>query len=462
MNISPELAATHQDLSETALRFLLYMLGDAERSRELLEHRVELPAFASDYPYPPQPWPTFVGTRKLIKIRKATFEVNRLVRSIPERILGNTPSRVSKFYGLGNSGVAELLLEAPNGLDGALTRCDFVDSTDGLKCMDINTSAFLGGWQTHYWAEMCGTNPVISSFLREQGTVPYFLDPLRAALLWIVVDSLSQGVAEAGVLNICLVVSADLPINAQRVDYFNEIYSAVLSERGCGLTGRILFCTYPDQVIARGGLLYCDRTRLHAIIEYVDQWTPAPVFRCVKAGKATLYNSPLAKVLSDKRGLALLSKLEDSNHFDAAERATIRAYVPWSRELARGRVSYQGESVDLVDMLLSRREGFVLKHARSAGGEGVHLGRYTERALWSQLVAKAITAGGWLAQEYCESRPYLYEHDGQGPKLHNLVWGLFAFGDTFGGAFLRMMPRNCGDGIINSACGASEGLMFEV
>ena len=32
----------------------------------------------------------------------------------------------------------------------------------------------------------------------------------------------------------------------------------------------------------------------------------------------------------------------------------------------------------------------------------------------------------------------------------------------YGGGFLRMMPRGAGDGVINSARGASESLVFEV
>jgi hypothetical protein len=464
MELSPELVATHKDLSGTALRFLLHMLEHPQRARELLEHRIELPAFASNYPFPLQPWPTFVDAAKLAEIRRATLGVNRLVRGIPERIFDNDPGRVADFFGIGSPVIATLLVESPNGLDDALTRCDFVDSPAGLKCMEINTSAFLGGWQIHYWAEMCKTNPVILSFLREQGTVPYFRDPLQAALLWIVEDSMRRGLAEAGVLNICLAVSAKRPVNAQDIDpnYFNEIYSGALIESDCGLTGRMIFCNYPDQVETRGGLLYYGDSRLHAVIEYVDQWTPQSVFRCFKSGTVTLYNSPLARMLSDKRCLALLSGLEDSDYFDAAERAMIHEYIPWSREVIKGRASYQGESVDLVSLLLSRREEFVLKHSRGAGGQAVHLGRHTQKDEWNRLVLDAVTTGGWLAQEYCRPLPYLYEHAGQGPRLHNLVWGFFAFGDSYGGAFLRMMPQDRGDGVINSARGASEGLVFEV
>jgi hypothetical protein len=461
MELSTELIATHQDLSETALHFLLHLVGCPQRARELLEHRIELPPFASDYPFALQPWPTFVDAAKLAEIHKATLGVSNLVRSIPERILAKDPESISAFYGVGSPTIAALLVDPPNGLESALTRCDFVDSPDGLKCMEINTSAFLGGWQTHYWAEMCNTNPVIVSFLREQGMVSHFRDPLRESLLWIVEDSSRRGLANAGDLNICIQISPRFPPSAQRDAYFNEIYSAVLAEAGGTLNGRILFCS-PDQITARDGWLFKGNTRLHAMIEYLDQWTSKPVFRCFKAGTITLYNSPLARLLSDKRCLALLSQLESSDCFDSAEREIIRKYIPWTREVAEERVRYRDESVDLVDLLLSRREELVLKHSRGAGGQDVHLGRYTEGEAWNHLVRKAVASGSWLAQEYCGSRSYLYDHAGQGPRPHNLVWGFFAFGNSYGGSFLRMMPQDRGDGVINSARGASEGLVFEV
>jgi hypothetical protein len=92
----------------------------------------------------------------------------------------------------------------------------------------------------------------------------------------------------------------------------------------------------------------------------------------------------------------------------------------------------------------------------------VTFGRRTEPDAWAQLVAEAARKGGWLVQERADSRPYLYQLGDEGYGLHNLVWGTFCFGDSFGGGFLRMIPQGVGDGVINSARGATEGVLFEV
>lgn len=55
----------------------------------------------------------------------------------------------------------------------------------------------------------------------------------------------------------------------------------------------------------------------------------------------------------------------------------------------------------------------------------------------------------------------LFQHGAQGTCLHDLVWGLFAFGDRFGGSFVRMQPHG-GNTIVNSKQGAIGAAAFEI
>ena len=43
-----------------------------------------------------------------------------------------------------------------------------------------------------------------------------------------------------------------------------------------------------------------------------------------------------------------------------------------------------------------------------------------------------------------------------------IIWGLFAFGDRFGGSWLRLMPPDDNDGVINSAVCAQESIVYEM
>jgi hypothetical protein len=82
---------------------------------------------------------------------------------------------------------------------------------------------------------------------------------------------------------------------------------------------------------------------------------------------------------------------------------------------------------------------------------------------WRVQVTQAFAEGRWLVQEYLESRPYLFQQGDRGVAIHDLVWGMFCFGATYGGGFVRMVPRDRNrTGVINSARGADEGIIFEV
>src|SRR4030095_8365555 len=108
-------------------------------------------------------------------------------------------------------------------------------------------------------------------------------------------------------LNVGLAVSPGEALAAAgAAGHLNEIYAEVLAGRGLG--GQILLSPYPGGVSAGPGMrLRVGPTCVHAVVEYTDELTPQEVYRCFKAEVITLYNGPVARLLWDKRNLALLS-----------------------------------------------------------------------------------------------------------------------------------------------------------
>jgi hypothetical protein len=103
----------------------------------------------------------------------------------------------------------------------------------------------------------------------------------------------------------------------------------------------------------------------------------------------------------------------------------------------------------------------VLKPANQLGGADVHLGRTTPPERWAELVRQAVGAGSWVAQELVESLPYVYQAGEEGWAEHDVIWGLFVFGGSYQGGFLRMLPK-AERRVVNTTRGASEGILFEV
>jgi len=120
--------------------------------------------------------------------------------------------------------------------------------------------------------------------------------------------------------------------------------------------------------------------------------------------------------------------------------------------------------VTVPELLRTRREDMVLKRGMSSQGQDVFVGRFTTPDKWEHRLCAALAEGGWLAQEYLVSRPYLFQHGEEGCCAHDAVWGTFCFGHTYGGGFLRLAPRSSVTykGVLNSARGAVEAIFYEI
>lgn len=457
-DIPREVRATHADLSPAALDFLDYVAADPEtRARPL--PLPKLPPWIKIYPM--QSWPILLGAAKARQIEEDTVGVLRLVKSIPERIFGNDAKRLDGYYGLGDERRTAWRFAPPTGLPGAIVRCDFLDTPSGPKFVEINSGPTVGGWEMRFLAEHYRTAPVLARFFAERGLEPVARDTWAVFFRHVAEEVRSAQPLPAGEVNVALVTPETDSKRLVGLDLATRAYQEAIA--GLGLTGRILGACYPGSfAVEEGPRLTWEGVPVQAIIESTDQETPEDVYRCFKAGALHLYNGPLSQVLGDKRNLALLSEHADSGLFSAEERARIARCIPWSRAVEDRTVTWQGDEVPLLDLLRRERERFVLKPRTGQNGDHVLVGPRAAPELWEETLARAVAEGTWVVQEAVTSRPYLGQAGELGALPHEAVWGTFCFGERYGGGFLRMMPCGTGDGVINSARGAVEGLVFEV
>lgn len=122
-----EARASFATLSPIAAQFFDYVVESPERVETLKHAGDDLPAWTRPYETTQLTWPTFVGPEKLRQIKSAVENVCALVKSLPDRVFKRDPQKISEFYRYGDASVVELLLEEPNGIRGAVGRCDFVD-----------------------------------------------------------------------------------------------------------------------------------------------------------------------------------------------------------------------------------------------------------------------------------------------------------------------------------------------
>lgn len=453
-DLTPELEASHRRLSKAQSRFLEFAARHPESaSREAfadLDRRDELRTRLV------QSWPLFLSRERLAEMSAACVGIIDLVKSIPRRVFDNDPARLAEYYAM-PAERAEMIaqvIDKTECLEGAIGRGDFLDGAGGFQCCELNMSGNLGGSEMAAWFERYLAVPLIRRFLDETGIEASATHPFRA-LFRYVIERRARRLPDEHV-NMAIIFQ-DHPGGLWE-EFVRFEYWAALDE--LELSGNLLLCEDPE-LSYDGNRLRLDGDPVHIVLDTQLGVVGPPVFVAVIEGAIDIYNGPLTQLLSDKRNLALLSEQAESELFTAEERRLIRDHVPWTRKVAAEFADYGEERVYVPDHLLDERERMVLKPALGLRGEDVHVGRSTEEPAWEDLVDRALEEGGWIAQEYVEPLPYLFQDGEAGIVPHDLVWGLFAFGGRYGGGFLRLMPTG-GPGVINHALGASEAILFEV
>lgn len=451
-----ELRAHHAALSPLWARMLDY----AEAQEEFAERSSFGDAEQQQYRfgYPVQPWPTLIEKERLAELAQLNVDLCRLLKSLPARLFGQAPEDLLSFFGLERipPAMVRFAFDQPQYLGSLVARSDFIATADGFRCLELNSSASIGGWFNHYLAQEL-RRPVLDRFLDQAGVEIRATDVMLRLLSHCVGAVLRH--FRSSTVNIALQVDRPGPDWApigQEVEAYLQRVLAPLS----GISGSSRVVGAAD-LEARGGQLFAGETRIHLVLELDPRGSAPPTYRCWMNRTVLLIDGPLAPVIGDKRNLALLSELAESDLFDSAEKRVIAASVPWTRRLSAVSVAGQPADCPSRDRLIDQRESLVLKRAGGSGGSEVHIGAATDPARWEQQVDHALAQGDWVVQEFLDSLPFVYQSGERGSAAHEVIWGLFVFGDRYGGDILRIAPRGV-PGVVNAARGASVGVLWEV
>ena len=422
-----------------------------------------------------QPWPLFMGPEQRREVERVALGMDRLVKGVLERFLGNDPARIVEFYRANvgvdgsrpfvshmNEFILEMLLEEPSGIESAPSRADYMEDAEGLKCLEYNAGSYLGGFHATPIGELYLECPPVARFLEEKRRRARAPDTVAALFRHLVDETVRMGAWSGGDFNVALVsrphVPERLPMHPEHM--YGPPLRRVLAARGMP-GGRFFSCGAEDFRIERGALFVGEHP-VQLVIEHHDGSADLrPLFRLFKVGRINFVSGPISEILSDKRNLALLSEHARSDELTADERALLERYLPWTRIVRPGQTHFRGRGFRLPDDLAGRREEFVLKKATSLGGSHVRVGRFRTDAEWRDDLSRAVQEGDWVVQEYLAPLPYCFQAGEHGAERHDMVWGLFAFGGHFGGAFLRMQRRG-GGGVVNTRQGAEVGVFLEL
>ena len=138
------------------------------------------------------------------------------------------------------------------------------------------------------------------------------------------------------------------------------------------------------------------RVLMNEFIERYDE--VRALFEAYRDHRVCVVNPFCAKLAHKKAIFAVLTADDRDEWLDSRESALIDSVVPWTRNVREGETTFEGERADLLDLLLRRREDFVLKPNDDYGGKGVCLGFETEPEAWEARVRDAVKRGDHVVQ----------------------------------------------------------------
>lgn len=431
--------------------------GDLFRAARQLVPTLSGVAEGDDYGL--QPWPVLIDSRRREEFERVGVGLARLVRDLPRRLFGNDPGRVAEVYGLASEAMAAYLLGEPSFLHQTLGRGDFIDTGAGLKCIELNFGN-VGGWQHSAFAPLYLEHPEIQAFAAEHGLELTYRDGVRALMRHVVRQSLRCSVPGQRELNLLVIASnaGNTSLGSHPITVYQREYREVLRRHSRRHHGR-LEVARSSELDFEDGRLYVAGTRFHSVVDQSEDGPGDELYRGFKAGHLHYFTGLIGLVTGDKRNLALLSEHQDSSLFADHERELIARYVPWTRHLRDGRLDFRGERLPARELLLRRRRDLVIKAGRGFAGQQVVVGRFATSEGWRDQVDAALE-GGWIVQEYLAGVPRTFQQGAVGTGDYDVNWGLYVFGDTFGGIFFRMAPIGTTP-VLNISRGARIGVVLE-
>jgi len=463
MLIDENILAAHRELSACSAQFICHIQGNPDYlSRSHYKMLAKHDQSTYEFPYTLQPWPTFVDKRTSNKMSAAVIRVQGLITSIPERLFSYNFEKMSAYFEMPINKLKTLMEGTTTSVLGSgLGRGDFILASNGqFKCLELNLSPDVGGWQIGLMEQQYLKEPVIATFLDKYQIRCRPNHLFESFFSYLLREYNKKSVGRYNDVNVAIVVPKPQKYTSL-LQLLNRVYQITLKILDPRLKGSVFICESGSLTLGHNSLLLGE-SKICIIIDAAGLELPCSWSTLAKNGQLQLYNGPTTEVMHNKLHLALLSEHQESELFTHEERRAIASYIPWTRKTVPGLTNYGAEKVQLEKLALCRRERLVLKHALKGKGCDVYVGRYTAAHIWAEKIRNALVEKVWILQEFVPSQSYYYQIGSNECAPHHVVWGLFVFGNVYGGAWARILPKASHLGVINSAQGAEESSIIEL
>jgi hypothetical protein len=290
----------------------------------------------------------------------------RLVRMEPGYARASTASRLDAFLLPGSLQFAEYNAESPAGTAYTQRLCELFDSLDIM-------ARFRQGRRVRFNPTMAPLLHALVASYREWGGTAQ--PPVMAIVdwrnvpTWTEFEILRDAFIELGV--------PTLVCDPRELSFDNGVLTA---------EGRRIDLVYR-------------RVLMNDIVARPDEC--AALVKAYESRAVCVANTFRCKLAHKKAFFAVLTDERNASLFSEAERAVIRAHVPWTRLVSDAETVRNGRRSGLLKVAEDDRENFVLKPNDEYGGAGVKLGWEMTPSDWSAALRTALSdpPGSWVLQE---------------------------------------------------------------
>ncbi|WP_158895830.1 hypothetical protein [Amycolatopsis anabasis] len=373
----------------------------------------------------------------------------RLIAELPTRVFADDLTAWMDFLGVPPAD-RELLVPAigHSRLRRAATtfiRPDLISTTDGLKAVEINVSAPIGGMNTHDPYVTAFNRSEYGRFLESRGLAPVAPDMSGAWLagfggLLRTSGETGQHVFE-GVAN-----PAD-------IDSGRRFFVEMLRSGGYDVSSGLM----SELEVTDSGVLHAGRTvdvvftmyTWHETKKFVPPSLTRSLIELDAAGLVDFVGSPASALFDNKANLELLTDHQFDACFTEEERAVLRRHVPATFRL----------TPNTLDRALTNQTRLVCKPASAYGGRDIVFGADTTTDTWRSTVENRLRDS--TERYVCQERitPAVAYHDPAAPDGVEVCFGPMIYGSSYAGTLVRQVPAKRA-AVINVTQGAEASVML--
>jgi hypothetical protein len=443
-------------LSEKFLEFE----GTKDIPARINTNHESVPDVFKSYKYPVSGWPVLINKQMTQELTALSVKIPSLLKQIPSLYFNDDIKKLAEFYFAGDEMMAEFAMLCHKKDLEIGCRLDLTFTEDGFKVLEANIGSSIGGWQIQSFESLIRNNH--PELVNKDKVLDYKGRNTLQIYMKFLIEQIIKQLGKQSTINLFMEMG-DIEDEAEKEEslgFFDKLFKEELAN--FGLNGGAYGGDMNELTLTNGNLFLGDKVIHSLIILTMDMNVTPAIFRAFMMDRIYLPDHLGLRMLGDKRNLFILLELAQAGKFSPEENELILKNIPWTSFIENKKVIFKDREHNLPDLLKTDKDKFVIKVARGFQGKDVFIGKFSTEKEWEEALELALQNNAFIAQEFSDSLDFLAPNAENEWTLHKLIWGSFGFGDCYGGVWVRMSEVKTDVGVINSATGAVEAIVFEI